>query len=534
MVDARRERGGVDHQEGSGDRSNMTATAQAPPVERIRAQARAQVEQYIRDRETGQTTSREIKEVIESIISTDYDGRTVIELLQNAHDAHPRERSDGVILIDLREESDGEHGVLYVANGGNPIRENSFDSLCRIGMSTKRPDEGIGNKGVGFKSVIQLCDSPEIYSAADRGSPTFDGYCFRFARPSDFDDLAATYSAGVEGFADELRENVAGLKVPVALGEVPPYVQSLRDSGFVTVIRLMLRSVDAQARALEQIKGLLDVDVPPHLFLHRVQRIEVRYVTAGDDGRTELAREVTGRGAWGSVRMDEVRLQDGEVFRVLQRSVPESMVQGAITESIEAGRLARAWASWRGDATVSVALPAGSPLQEGRLYTFLPMGPDAAAPLAAYVHAPFFARLDRQSLKTGVPLNRLLLDQIAELCADAASDAGEALALTAQQRLDLVCWSSGDIERLIAAFGVRRVEVADLPIVASLPESTTSISRAILWRRGGSAFTPAAVADAGANGIVDPELEDLRITRLVDLPARWATRSSQRTRTSRS
>ena len=63
------------------------------PVDRIRAQAKAQVDQYLQDRETGQTTSREIKEVIESIISTDYDGRTVIELLQNAHDAHPRSAS---------------------------------------------------------------------------------------------------------------------------------------------------------------------------------------------------------------------------------------------------------------------------------------------------------------------------------------------------------------------------------------------------------------------------------------------------------
>lgn len=73
----------------------MTATAHALPVDRIDAQAKAQVDQYVRDRETGQTTSREIKEVIESIISTDYDGRTVIELLQNAHDAQPIEGPGG-------------------------------------------------------------------------------------------------------------------------------------------------------------------------------------------------------------------------------------------------------------------------------------------------------------------------------------------------------------------------------------------------------------------------------------------------------
>ena len=33
----------------------------------------------------------ETKQMIESIVATDYDGRTLIELLQNAHDAHPPE-----------------------------------------------------------------------------------------------------------------------------------------------------------------------------------------------------------------------------------------------------------------------------------------------------------------------------------------------------------------------------------------------------------------------------------------------------------
>jgi len=495
----------------------VTATFHAPPVERIRAQAKAQVDQYIRDRATGQTTSREIKEVIESIISTDYDGRTVVELMQNAHDAHPKERVDGVILIDLREEADADHGVLYVANAGNPIRAENFDSLCRLGMSTKRPDEGIGNKGVGFKSVIQLCDSPEIYSVADLESPTFDGYCFRFALPSDFDELAARYGPGAEDFADELRENVAGLRVPIALGEVPSHADALRRAGFVTVIRLELRSAEAQGRALEQIKGLLDVDVPPHLFLSRVKRTEVQYVAAGDERSAKLARTVTRRESRGRIPMEEVHLQDGEVFHVLHRPVPESMVRAAISESIDAGRLGRAWASWRGDAVVSVALPAGPPLDEGRLYTFLPMGVGAAAPLAAYVHAPFFARLDRQTLKPGVPLNRLLLDQVAELCADAASDTGNGPSLTVRQRLDLVCWTSAEVARLIAAFTERGVDIADLPIVPTVPEATTSVSCAVLWRRGGSAFTPAAVAQAGADGIVDPRLHDVRIARLISL-----------------
>ena len=108
---------------------------------------------------------------------------------------------------------------------------------------------------------------------------------------------AVDQTSGSGHFAYELQENVAGLRVPIALGEVPSHANALRRAGFVTVIRLVLRSAEAQGRALEQIKGLLDVDVPPHLFLSRVKRIGVQYVAEGDEGSAELARTVTRREA---------------------------------------------------------------------------------------------------------------------------------------------------------------------------------------------------------------------------------------------
>ena len=148
-------------------------------------------------------------------------------------------------------------------------------------------------------------------------------------------------------------------------------------------------------------------------------------------------------------------------------------------------------------------------------------------PLPAYVHAPFFARLDRQTLKAEVPLNRLLLDQVAELCADAASDSGEGLVTHRPAAPGPCLLVERRSRRLIAAFTERGVNVADLPIVPALPESTTSVSSAVLWLRGGSAFTPAAVAQAGAEGIVDPRLDEVRIARLVSLAGVLDSRASR-------
>ena len=51
----------------------------------------------------------------------EYAGRFLLELLQNAHDAHPAGGRDGKCSLVLDEDED-EHGVLYVANGGAGFR----------------------------------------------------------------------------------------------------------------------------------------------------------------------------------------------------------------------------------------------------------------------------------------------------------------------------------------------------------------------------------------------------------------------------
>lgn len=107
----------------------------------------------------GDTTSRELKSVIEEVLAPEYKGRVLVELLQNAHDAHPAKPGDGRVEI-LLDETEGEHGVLYMANGGRELTPKRFDALRRVASSSKRPDEGIGHKGVGFKIVRQLTETP--------------------------------------------------------------------------------------------------------------------------------------------------------------------------------------------------------------------------------------------------------------------------------------------------------------------------------------------------------------------------------------
>ena len=73
-------------------------------------------------------------------ITADYHGRFLIELIQNAYDVHPRDRSDGEIevVLDIRA---GAYGTLYVANRGAGFSTKDVNALCDMGLSSKPPGE---------------------------------------------------------------------------------------------------------------------------------------------------------------------------------------------------------------------------------------------------------------------------------------------------------------------------------------------------------------------------------------------------------
>ena len=118
----------------------------------------------------------------ESAIRREYSGRVVFELLQNALDR--AEQSVGVRLV---ETTDAETGYrLIVANDGPPVhvdphypyheppdaagrtaRRPDFNALCSLHTSNKSPEESIGTKGIGFRSVFSLDTHVRVWSKFD-------------------------------------------------------------------------------------------------------------------------------------------------------------------------------------------------------------------------------------------------------------------------------------------------------------------------------------------------------------------------------
>jgi len=188
--------------------------AAAPP--QTRAEIIAAIEDTVRRRARHEVLDDVTKTLsdwnVADIVAGEYHGRFLIELIQNARDAF-LERSpgatDGVVRVRLTREP-----ALVVANQGAPLPTKVLlQSIGRFGLGTKTKGLSIGHKGIGFKSVLELSLTPEIYSC--RSEEGF-GLSVRF----DPEEAARRVRAASPDWDELVRESPVG-EDPAAAEHVP-------------------------------------------------------------------------------------------------------------------------------------------------------------------------------------------------------------------------------------------------------------------------------------------------------------------------
>ena len=359
----------------------------------------------------------------------EYHGRFLHELIQNGYDAHPDDTRVGRIALHFVKD-EGEHGVLYVANGGTPLSESNFARMSTLGRSDKTIGQGIGNKGVGFKSIFQICDAPEVYSALDEHDLGFNGFTFRYGV---FEDLVDALNGSLER-ATDVAERLSLSLLTVPLSTTPSTVADFRAQGYVTVLRLPARTAKAATDIAEAIRRLLDSTAPILLFLERLQLLSVR-LSGESHELTRVENQATETSA-------TIVLDGLHTYRIFRRAVPLSRLEPVLHAAIEAEALDERWLDWDEPPVVSLTLSADV-VETPRVFTYLPMGERTASPLAGHINAPFVTNFSRQDLDSEHPVNRLFLDVVAEICMDVAlelaADDGDANAV-----VDLISWQGHD------------------------------------------------------------------------------------------
>ena len=409
------------------------------PQAQVEALTAAKIRTFLFEVAEGVSNYRSLHSLTEQV-EHQYHGRFLIELIQNAHDAlheePTREQPARIaIVLDLQ---DSTHGTLLVANDGQPFTRSNFERLSQLGQSDKDPQKSIGNKGLGFRSVLEVSDRPEVYSRASADSTQFDGYCFAFepevvqalrrpmealaaggpvpASPVTGGPIVDWAEALLEKFRTRVQAAEAGwleaetrflspYLLPVPRRQVQsPAIKALEARGFMSVIRLPLKSEAAVKLVREHMAQLSPTTL---LFLERVRALELAGAAPAD---RVISRETT-QGA-GALAHRIVRLSDGQEdyreYEVWTRRIHIADTNEEFRAAVKA--LPGRWPEIE-DVSVSVAVRKAEVPEAGVFSIYLPTGIPTGS--AVHVNAPFFGNMSRTDISFNDGYNRRLLNTAA-------------------------------------------------------------------------------------------------------------------------
>ena len=466
---------------------------------------------------------------LNEVIGAEYGDRVLHELIQNAHDAHGQ-GDQGRIAIRLVVRSSNE-GELYIANGGNGFRKEDVEAIGNLAISAKEIGEGIGNKGLGFRSVEALTNDVRIFS--QRGNEKHDrfgGYCFRFADSDEIEDILKSY--GEESATRrEVAKVIPRYLVPRPLTDQPKEVTSYAGLGYATVVVLPLRTAEAVSLASEQVTTLADRSVPLLLFLDRIAEIRIDVERPGHRPyRRRLHRRqksLCNIAALQGCAVYQVDVGEGHQYLVVRHNVDKERVRAAVESSIPSIPQLKRWLDWKGHPVVSVAVGlSAATVTHGRLYNFLPMGKQADAPLIGYLDAPFFTDIDRRDADLELPLNKTLVEAAAEASAAATLAIVEHdLPIAPQAVFDLFAWTgvhAGKLDNALEDMGSALREAPVIPVIAERGNKEwASLSHVNIWPEGsfGVLKDRAIARNVGAR-LVSKDLDSRRIERLREVASR--------------
>ncbi|MEX5260978.1 DEAD/DEAH box helicase [Kocuria sp. CPCC 205263] len=352
---------------------------------------------------------KEQSNIEQTVVEGGYNKKQINELIQNAADA--MDGLEGRIEVVLTDT------YLYCANAGAPFQRSGVASLLMSHSSEKTGNE-IGRFGLGFKSVLAVTESPEVFSRS---------VSFRW----DKEELRKRLEEdGVR--ADQVPALRAAVPVdPTDAADSDPVLGNLMEWAS-TVVRLpLLPHAGWLWSEMQAFPGefLLFSDKIGTLVLSDRRSGEQIVWTAnrnGENGIVSLARN--GESA------------DWQVFSL--RHEPSESAKA------EAGHL-----SARNDMTVTWAVPRKRRNRRGQLWTFFPTTSETS--LTGIVNAPFKMNEDRHNVLAGLYNKEILTRTLPRAVAGALpslldpKDPGSVLDLLPARGKEAQSWADETLNQAI-------------------------------------------------------------------------------------
>ena len=288
----------------------------------------------------------------------------IFELIQNAedndYDASVTSKLQFLLLEEDPTGTTDSKGCLCIFNNECGFKEENVKAICDFNNSTKKSKKSqgfIGEKGLGFKSVFMVTDSPHIYS---------NGYRFKFL----CNDPVATI----------------GYVIPYWLENIPDIVKQQPD--VTTSILLPLKGDNYQF-----IKEKLEAFVPETLlFLKKLQILAINTMDAEQVVKCDIDRNIKSLSRMPNEDFPQKKFWvTSSVF-----DVPDDLHEEK-RKGIERSE-------------ITVAFPLGSVTGNERLFAYLPTEEKPGFPF--YVNADFLLPTSREKIKKDNNWNDWLLEQV--------------------------------------------------------------------------------------------------------------------------
>ncbi len=196
----------------------------------------------------------------------DFDGVPDARLVQHIQDIELRRYRTNPNEIVSDQETEKEIGRDYDGRALWELLQNADDAM-RVGTG----DGFIGTKGLGFKSVLEVTDEPEVHSGP---------FHLRFS--------ATENAALIRAINDNPRLLPPTFRIPHPC-DPAPRVQQLMAAGYATVIRLPFRDERARARL-----GAVVERLEPHFLLLSAKLSRVRIVQGRSERILSVRRQQPG------------------------------------------------------------------------------------------------------------------------------------------------------------------------------------------------------------------------------------------------
>lgn len=320
-----------------------------------------------------------------------YDGRQLLELLQNADDAAENSEHPSV-LIRL------EENRLVVANNGEPFSKSGVGSLIDSDNSPKKMSRRkIGCKGLGFRAVLNWSESIWIKSG---------GFSIEFSRENAMRFfrrlLSIKPSLGTE-IQEQSEEKYDYMKkCPMATLSVPRWkdFQGFDSSEFDTYVVINFSSSDVKKDIQEQISGLV---MEVALFLNNINTI----ILESPERRHTIEKVPSGSKGFKEIRIidEHGTVLDSRRWKIFSKSdeLPEGLRDEEKADQYEY--------------ELRIAVSEGVDDDVNRLFSYFKT--EVKFPFPAIVHGTFELDDSRNHLVKS-PINEFLLKELSSLMIETA------------------------------------------------------------------------------------------------------------------